>query len=201
MNEFARFSVDLSEAVDLIQAVSACLAKMGNVAIAEDPLRIDGYKFPVPLPSTSWYIARRHTFPDGRHTGLDLNLTSGGDSDLGRPVYATCNGVVVYAQRAPGQYWGNLVITMSRDDDGLLFWRYAHLNEIRTFAGRNVQAGDEVGTIGKGGRDRYWAHLHLDAWRGEMASPGAYLDHNVRWVDPLVEWQTAGYAWNWGVRK
>lgn len=201
MREIARDVVDLNEAVGLVQGVSARLAAGAGEMPTVDPLRVDGYALPVRQPVSDWYIAQGHTYPSGRHTGLDINTITGGDTDLGESVYSTCAGVVVYAKQATGMYWGNVAITMSQDERGLLFWRYAHLNEIRTFEGAALRAGDELGTIGKGGHNRYWAHLHLDAWRGAIATPGAYLSRNVQWVDPVAEWEAAGYSWKWGVRK
>lgn len=179
---------------------SATLARLAEtIKPSFDPLRVTGYTLPVAGDANEWYLASVHKPP--RHYGLDINLNKApyGDVELGYPVLATCNGVVVYAQEAPGAYWGNLVVVQSVDDDGLLHWRYAHLQEIRTYEGAYVLAGDEIGTIGKGKNDRYDAHLHLDPWRGPMLTPGAY-GGKTRWIDPLIAWQAAGFGFSWGVR-
>lgn len=174
-----------------------------TVAPLSDPLRIDGYTLPVTPPASLWYIAQSHAWSQtnlGGHTGLDINLLTGGDTDLGQPVYSTCNGLVVYAQKAPGAYWGNLIVVQGMGADGLEFWRYAHLDSIDAQVGNYVFANDSVGTIGKGGQRRYWAHLHLDCWRGGIQSAAAYRNRNGGWVDPLDVWREAGAVWEWGER-
>ena len=204
MNQFSKLIVDLSEAVSLVQGVSAKLAECNPPVSAFNPLAINGYVLPVPPPDDLWYIAGGHTWSLSNtqgHTGLDINLLTGGDSDLGHPVRSTCNGLVVYARRAPGVYWGNIVVVQSIGASGILeFWRYAHLDEIRTFEGAVLRAGDELGTIGKGGQRRYWEHLHLDLWEGAIQNAAAYRNRNARWTDPLNAWKLAGYIFNWGVR-
>lgn len=199
----SRISKELADVAATVERNSKELLEQAQATQTGNPLRVGGYAFPVTPPATDWYCAQYHTWTPGSpggHTGLDINLTSGGDSDLGQPVYSTCNGVVVYAQQAPGAYWGNLVIVLGQDDDGLIYWRYAHLDKIHTSTGAHLLAGEQVGTVGKGGQNRYWAHLHLDAWRGGMLAAGQYRTQYVHWVDPLTVWAAAGYKWNWGKR-
>ena len=204
MKSFAKLTVDLSEAVGLVQGVSAKLAEYDPLTSAINPLVVDRYTIPVTPPSDLWYIAQGHTWSHSNtrgHTGLDINLLTGGDSDLFQPVRSTCNGLVVYARKAPGAYWGNIVVVQSIGISGMLeFWRYAHLDEIRTFEGAVLRAGDELGTIGKGGQRRYWAHLHLDLWQGAIQNAAAYRNRNSRWSDPLIVWKLAGYSFKWGAR-
>lgn len=101
---------------------------------------------------------------DGRrvvHPGLDLNLRTGGDSDLGRPVYACAAGVVVASSYWP--VWGNIVLIKHRRPDGSAVWtQYAHLRQRMVDTGDQVTLGAAVGTIGKGDGDRYSAHLHFE---------------------------------------
>lgn len=204
MTEFTKLTVDLGEAVGLVQGVSAKLAEYTPPVSAFNSLAIDGYVLPVTPPDDLWYIAGGHIWSKSNtrgHTGLDINLTTGGDTDLGQPVRSTCNGLVVYARKAPGNYWGNIVVIQSIGAGGLLeFWRYAHLDEIRTFEGGALRAGDELGTIGKGGQNRYWAHLHLDLWQGVIQNAAAYRNRNGGWIDPLIVWQLMGYSFDWGSR-
>lgn len=163
------------------------------------------YSLPIQGQASEWYFANNHRptwiGKEAPHSGLDINLRLAprGDVELGFPLYSTCAGLVVYADYAPGNYWGNLVITASIDNDGdLLYWRYAHLQSILADVGQIIPSNKLIGTIGKGANERYYAHLHLDAWRGAMATPGAWFHKSVTWLDPLKIWADAGHTWDWG---
>jgi murein DD-endopeptidase MepM/ murein hydrolase activator NlpD len=160
-------------------------------------LQVRGYVFPVTAPQSDWYIAQGH---GSGHTGLDINLKQypRGDVDLGQPVFATCNGLVVFAGMARGTSWGNLVITASQESGGLIFWRYAHLKDVYVSAGGLIPASTLIGTIGKGYADRYYAHLHLDCWRGAMIAAESWRAADRQWPDPLDVWRDAGFVWEWG---
>ncbi len=106
------------------------------------------------------------------HRGVDLNLITGGDTDLGYPVSACVPGVVVDAGVVGS--WGGIVVV--RADDWVrrmamdaferpiasLEVQYAHLNHMVVTAGQTVNAGDCVGSVGKGTFQQYVAHLHLE---------------------------------------
>lgn len=162
------------------------------------PFIVTDYVPPVSGEMSDWYFASEHT---SSHSGLDINLRKSprGDVELGYPVYATCAGMVVFAGYAGGNRWGNLVVTMSIANGWMLFWRYAHLQDVFTDTGEVfVPAGHQIGTIGKGANNRYYAHLHLDCWRGGMTVPEAWFDRRVTWLDPLDVWRDAGFEWDWG---
>jgi murein DD-endopeptidase MepM/ murein hydrolase activator NlpD len=124
-----------------------------------------------------WYIAAgflQH-FPDypkdllGRvqyHTGLDYNLKTGGDTDLGKPFVAMADGYVVEASRSNVGF-GNLLV-IEHPQFGT--WsRYGHSNGFAKGLekGDLVRAGEIIGYIGKSGTT--FAHLHFDImleWRG-----------------------------------
>jgi len=111
------------------------------------------------------YNAR--TFREAEHLGDDLNGIGGGNSDLGDPIYAAGDGLVVYAANA-SEGWGNVVIVQHRDAAGHLFQTfYAHLKEIHVNVGDWTWRGRKLGLTGDA-NGRYLAHLHLE-WRDTVS--------------------------------
>lgn len=142
-----------------------------------------------------WYIAtafdQEYTV-NGRpavHPGLDLSGVAGGDSDLGAPVYAAADGVVV-ASLYSAESWGNVVLI--RHDDipghGTLWTQYAHLQARAAPMGLQVPRGFVIGTVGKGADDRFAAHLHFEVRRVDLPStywPGNHRDLvRAHYLDP-----------------
>lgn len=187
-------------AAEIVHRLDAALETLAIVLPGDGPsIQVSLYGFPLSLPASDWYLAQGHS---SKHSGLDINLNKApwGDVELGQPIYATCNGLVVFAGQARGAYWGNLVITCSVDQGGLVFWRYAHARDVVVKAGQVVEIGTLVGHVGKGANDRYAAHLHLDCWRGHVLTPEAWLDRRGVWLDPLEVWAEAGYEWGFSKR-
>src|SRR5688500_16809748 len=76
----------------------------------------------------SWYNAQ--DFGENRHLGEDWNKNSGGDTDCGEPVFASADGVIVFAADA-GAGWGNVVMIEHTSPNGTkLRTLYGHLQEI-----------------------------------------------------------------------
>ncbi|GBC91427.1 hypothetical protein HRbin14_02196 [bacterium HR14] len=107
------------------------------------------------------------------HPGVDLNRAgTSGDMDLGHPIAALAPGVV--EEVAQDDVWGHVVLI--RHDEavarmvsrllgleiGALWSQYAHLIWPVVVRGQRVLGGQAVGGMGKGGRARYWAHLHFE---------------------------------------
>lgn len=145
------------------------------------------------------------------HTGIDLNLASGGDSDLGQPVYAVTRGKVLVARSFP--VWGNVVLV---ECPGPAVWlQYAHLASVAVREGQRVEAGARLGSIGKGDRNRYPAHLHFEVrLRGPSLIPPDYwpsaeLDRatalgfvKTHYAEPLRWLRKVGAVpWLWASRQ
>ena len=89
--------------------------------------------------------------PSANHLGIDLR------GEMGDPVKAVDNGVVVYAGWNDWGY-GNMVVI----DHGS-GWQslYAHLAEVSVVCGQEVYAGDVIGKMGDTGQAE-GVHLHFE---------------------------------------
>ncbi|QTN32997.1 M23 family metallopeptidase [Akkermansiaceae bacterium] len=122
----------------------------------------------------------------GHHTGDDLNGIGGMNTDLGDPVFAAGDGLVVYAgEPSPG--WGNIVVLAHRDPEGKpVHTMYAHLLDIKTSLGTLVPRGRVIGTVGTAG-GHYPAHLHLEARESDGVDIGAgYVSRPLNRLDPAA---------------
>lgn len=108
------------------------------------------------------------------HPGIDMAAA------VGTPIYATADGVVVYAGRYPLKqsvsWWryGNLVAIRHSDRFITLF---GHCDEIRVKSGEKVRQGQVIATVGNTG----WStspHLHYEVRSRQ--------DGDYRPIDPRV---------------
>ncbi len=105
------------------------------------------FRFPVEDPALSGYDYA----PSANHLGIDLR------GEMGDPIKAVDNGVVVYAGWNDWGY-GNMVAV----DHGF-GWQslYAHLAEVDVICGQEVYAGDKLGSMGDTG-EADGVHLHFE---------------------------------------
>lgn len=122
----------------------------------------------------------------GHHTGDDLNGIGGMNTDLGDPVYAAGDGLVVFAGK-PSPGWGNIVILAHRDPEGKpVHTMYAHLLEIKAALNSLVARGEVIGTVGTAD-GHYPAHLHFEARSGDGIDIGAgYTAIPLNRLDPAA---------------
>ena len=102
-----------------------------------------------------------------RHGGIDIQ------GDTGDPIVAVAGGTVVV--RPNNGAAGNTVHI--RHDDGSLS-KYFHLGEFSVRNGQRVEAGQQVGTMGRSGNTPAQGdtHLHFELWRdGRQVDPLPYL--------------------------
>lgn len=105
-------------------------------------------------------ITGQHQF----HTGIDIA------SRRGSPVYATADGVVVFAGRSGGL--GKLV--MVSHGNGLKT-RYGHLAETYVAPGQKVTRGTKIGAVGATGRAT-GPHVHYEVVKnGVSVNPRKYI--------------------------
>lgn len=124
----------------------------------------DGFDQAVGKPDGTGYYIFRGFWPNG-HLGEDWNGNGGGDTDMGDPVYAIADGVVVFSDDYKRR-WGNVVIVRHafRDKGGGTTYvdsLYGHLDKRQARMYQVVKRGQQIGTIGNC-HGVYAAHLHLE---------------------------------------
>ena len=127
-----------------------------------------------------------------RHLGDDINGIGGQNSDLGDPVYAVADGVVIYTGW-PSDGWGNVVIILHTLPNGKLIESfYGHLDEINTLVGDRVRRGKKIGRVGNA-NGRYLAHLHFELRTSPTLDCGAgYADSALDRLSgefSLIKWR------------
>lgn len=122
----------------------------------------------------------------GPHYGDDLNGIGGMNTDLGDPIHAAADGLVLYAGE-PSSGWGNTVVLAHRtESDGMLHTMYAHLDRIDVSLGALVARGAQIGTNGTG-NDNYPAHLHLELRTSDHIDiGGGYGENPLNRIDPMA---------------
>lgn len=99
------------------------------------------------------------------HSGLDFRAAHGS------PVHATADGVVSFVGRKAG--YGNCI---EIDHGNGMLTRYAHMSALRTRVGKEVSAGDVIGSIGSTGRST-GPHLHFEVRLNNRAvNPRPFLE-------------------------
>lgn len=144
------------------------------------------------------FLDPRYPVKLGLHTGWDLNLVSGGNSDLGYPFQSIYPGRVVYATDDAGfGLWGGLIVVWH---PGLNVWtRYAHHQPgtRRVREGQEVRQGEVLAGIGRGKRNAFIAHLHFDVFKRQPAHWAHWpnLDKDellAHYLDPLTLFRKFG---------
>ncbi len=129
-----------------------------------------------------WYVASG--FGENRgtylHEGEDLNLKTGGDTDLGQPLFAISAGEVTSVHRHLTGF-GNHLHIRHGGEWGTVYCHYAHCQDIFVKLGDIVKEGDKVATLGKSGTD--YAHLH---WAVKLQPTG--IDAVAKTKDDLKQW-------------
>lgn len=149
----------------------------------------NGFDYPVGRPDAEGYY-NAQKFGENSHLGEDWNAVTGGDTDLGDPVYAISDGVVLMAKDVKNG-WGNVVRIIhnygTASKPRYVESLYAHLDEIMVGKkGVIVKKGEKIGTIGNA-NGRYLAHLHFEMrddinmpiGKGYSTNKGGYIEPSL----------------------
>lgn len=105
----------------------------------------------------------------GFHEGEDFNTRTGGDSDLGEPLYAVADGKIVYYHNNshPSTGFGRHMVLQCETPRGTRWYGYNHCQEIITQV-KEVKEGEVIGKLGKSGTPV--AHLHFSVFKVDPSS-------------------------------
>ncbi len=145
----------------------------------------DSFDYPVGKPNAKGYY-NAQKFGVNAHLGDDWNAVTGGNSDLGHPMYAVANGYVKFAEDIKGG-WGKIIRIDHKLPDGQMVESfYAHCDEMFVQAGDWIKKGHKIGTIGNAD-GQYYAHLHFEM-RSDTKLPigGGYSENDEGYLDPTA---------------
>ena len=138
-----------------------------------------------------WYNAQDFGNPTsyGYHEGVDLNLKTGGDSDLGQELKAISNGQLRYYHYSshPTYGFGRHLYYKIDGPWGTRWVHYAHCQDF-TASVRDVNEGEVIAKLGKSGTP--YAHLHWAIWKVDPSGmidkiAKTLTDLNTYWEDPI----------------
>lgn len=148
--------------------------------------------YPVDNFKTEWNGTAGYGFGQsvsyGFHDGVDLNDNNGGNSDLGKPLYAVAKGTVVGVHEHTGSgNFGKHVFIQIDGPWGTRFVHYAHCLEISVQPGQVVEEGQQIAKVGNSGT--VYAHCHFAVKKkasgmDDVANTKAELDDI--WEDPIA---------------
>lgn len=140
----------------------------------------------------SWYNAQVFGNPTsyGFHEGVDLNLKTGGDTDLGQEIKAIASGKIVYYHYAshPTTSFGRHLVLKIDGAWGTRWVHYCHLQDTDFCKDteRTINEGDIIARLGKSGTP--YAHLHFSIFKVDPASLGG-IDKIARVATDLNNWE------------
>ena len=145
----------------------------------------------------NWYVATGFGVYRKRgryyHNGVDLNLKTGGNTDLGEPLYAVADGRIVYYHKShPSESYGLHMVLEVDTPEGKRWFHYAHCRKIIAQV-KEVKQGEKIGELGNTGLSTA-AHLHFACFKVDPATLPKGIETiaktkhqlNQWWEDPLV---------------
>lgn len=142
-----------------------------------------------------WYIAQGFgaVTSYGFHEGADINLKTGGDSDLGQEIKAIANGRIVYYHKNshPNTGFGLHLVYRIEGAWGVRWVHCCHMQS-EGFLGsaQDITEGQIIGRLGKSGTP--YAHLHFAIYKVDPITVGIdkfarnATELNQYWEDPIA---------------
>jgi hypothetical protein len=163
------------------QAFQAAIERLNQAQPDDDKIAafpaITQVRMSIANTHKAWYEYYHVYGPANGHPDYaeDWNLESMGNSDLGEPLCAPFDGVVINAEDYGGA-WGKIVRVMGYDAAAkdVVVWMGAHLSEYSVSVGQIVEPGEHIARVGTAG-GRYSAHLHEQISVGQVFEPTAFV--------------------------
>ena len=145
----------------------------------------DGFDYPVGKPDAKGYYNAQGFGGKSHHLGDDWNATTGGNSDLGHPIYAIANGYLNSVKDHKGG-WCQVIRMVHKVDTKYVESLYAHCDKMLVKEGDWVKKGQKIATIGNC-EGRYYAHLHLEIRHSpDLPLGGGYSKDTSGYIDPTI---------------
>lgn len=119
------------------------------------------------IATSGWADARIIGSSSGIHGSLDFA------NQLGDPIYAVADGMVVRAERGSGETGNYVLIKHTFKGSLTILSRYIHLDDFVVVPGQSVRRGQLIGHAGNSGISGA-VHLHLDI---HVCGEAALLDY------------------------
>ncbi len=124
------------------------------------------------------------------HEGLDINLRTGGDSDLNQELKSIANGRVVYyheSHASTSNTFGRHHVVEIKGAWGTRWVHYAHCSNL-DFIGseQDVSEGQIISRVGKSGTTS--AHLHFAIFKVDPKTLPKGIDTIAKTVEQLKDW-------------
>ncbi len=141
------------------------------------------FDYPVGKPNAKGYY-NAQKFGKNHHLGDDWNAITGGNTDLGDPIYVIADGFVYFAQDVAGG-WGNIIRVIHQLPSGeKIESLYAHCDTILVKQKKWIKKGTKIATIGNV-HGIYLAHLHFEIRNKWMMPIGnGYSNDTSGYLDP-----------------
>lgn len=137
----------------------------------------------------NWYNAQGYGVKTsyGYHEGDDLNLKTGGSTDLGQPLYAIEDGEISGVDTTSTTGFGKQIFIKFKDplDQNRFYWcMYAHCQSVTVKQGDQVTEGQQIGTLGKSGTTAPHLHFSIKNTPNGMDNVANTLEELSQWENP-----------------
>lgn len=137
----------------------------------------------------AWYIAQgfgvKTTY--GFHEGVDLNLKTGGDTDLGQLLLAVADGEITSVHDHTGKPTFGLHLHLKFDSPfGPRWAHYAHLQSVSVKVGDRVTEGQPIAKLGKSGTDVAHCHFAIKNQATGIDGLAKTEEDLAKWEDPIA---------------